>query len=336
MKPTYFTKVIRRIFCLAAATMALQAHVSSAIAEWKPTKPIEIVVPSGAGGGFDRAARAIQRILQTENLVPTPVVVVNKGGAGGALAYQYLRNHPGDGHYLAISVPNLITSYLLGQSSVKPADLTPIATLYGESAVFVVKNDSPLKSAADLLQQLRKTPTSLTIGVAPSLGSANHLALVVPLKAGGVDIKKLKTVVFKSSGESMTAVAGKHVDVVVVAGSNAIPLAKAGDVRVIATSGAERTGAPFEAVPTWKELGVNGAFSNWRGVVAPQGLPEEQTKFWNSTFEKLANSEKWKAEVAIDLWDLDYKDNKASATFLAVELEQLRTTLAELGLIKSQ
>lgn len=114
---------------------------------WRPERPIEIVVPAGAGGSIDGTARLVQRILQNNRIVDTPVLAVNKAGGGGAIALNYLDQRSGDGHYLLTSTMSLMTNHILGRSKVTYTDYTPLATLFSEYMTFVVRPDSPLKTA---------------------------------------------------------------------------------------------------------------------------------------------------------------------------------------------
>jgi putative tricarboxylic transport membrane protein len=260
---------------LKLAVVALVAGLfepTVAWADWKPDRTVEIVVPSAAGGGFDRTGRTIQRLLQAGKLIPTPSIVVNKPGGGGAVAWTYLNQNEGTGSHLAVTVPSLITSGLTELNSIQHTDVTPIVQLFGDTAAFIVKTTSPLQSGRDLVAALKQKPAGLSIGVAPALGSGNHLALALSMKAAEVDIRSLKTVVFNASSETVTAVAGGHVDVGVVAPNNALAMLKSGRIRVLAVSAPNRLTGAFSAAPTWREQGIDAVFSNWRGIAGPKGM----------------------------------------------------------------
>lgn len=83
---------------------------------WQPTKPVEIVVPSAPGGSNDKTARTVERILNEKRLVPTSITIVNKPGGGNALTMNYLVQHAGDGHYLMIGTPTILTNHIIGRS----------------------------------------------------------------------------------------------------------------------------------------------------------------------------------------------------------------------------
>jgi len=129
----------------SAATLAVLLHSSLAqTADWKPEKAVEIVVPAAPGGGTDTAARTIQRILTNQRLVEFPTEVVNKGGGGGSLGYTYVAQHRGNPHYLGVTYPSLLTNHIVGSSSLKHTDLTPLAQLRNAYIGFGVRADSQL------------------------------------------------------------------------------------------------------------------------------------------------------------------------------------------------
>ena len=134
----------RVVIATVVATLA-SASVLAAVAEWKPEKPIEIIVGTGVGGGQDKSARTVQRILQEKKLVEQPVTVVNKPGGGGAVGYTYLNQHAGQGHILYVGNPTLLTNHIAGRSPVNYTHVTPLAILLSESVAVTVKavHDAP-------------------------------------------------------------------------------------------------------------------------------------------------------------------------------------------------
>src|SRR5262249_11202069 len=146
---------------------------------WKPERTVEIVVPAAAGGSIDGTARLIQRVLQTNRFVDVPVLAVNKAGGGGQIGTNYLDQHPGDGPYLLPSTMGIMTNHVLGRSATTWSDYTPLATLFSEYMTLVVKPDSPLKSARDIQERLKKDPQSLSIAIGVAVGATNHLTVAL-------------------------------------------------------------------------------------------------------------------------------------------------------------
>src|SRR5688500_14727209 len=150
-------------FTLLCACGAPAAYAAQAAGGWKPTKPVELIAMNAPGGGSDRILRIMINVIQAQKQVPAAVNVVNKPGCGGAVAYSYLNNHPGDGHYLLIANKSLLTNHLIGAGP-SYTEFTPIVNLFNEYISVTVKPDSPLRSGRDLVERLKKDPGALSFG----------------------------------------------------------------------------------------------------------------------------------------------------------------------------
>ena len=300
---------------------------------WRPDRPVEIIAASGAGGNTDKLARTIQRILQEEKLVSTPLNVVNKTGGNQTLARVYLNQHPGDGHYLELSNPTLIANHVMGLTQQHYGDFTPVALLLDEYSVFSVRADSPFRSGAELMQHLARQPDSLSVGLT-TRGGANHVALALAARAAGVDLKRMKIVSFKSNGESMTALLGGHIDLVASSASPALPHFQEGRTRIIATSAARRMTGVLAPVPTWTEQRVAAVNSNWRTFVGPKELQPAQIAYWEDLSARLSKSDAWKKELAANFWEEHLLTGNALRDFLAAEYKEHKEILGEIGLTR--
>lgn len=322
------------IFAFGFTLAITPAPVEAQSALWQPDKNVELIVGTTPGGGFDRTARSIQRIWQDRKIVDVVVSVVNKPGGGNAVAWTYLNQHAKDGHYLSISSPNLLTNHITGKSSLSHADVTPIAHLFDEYISFVVNVDSPLGTGKDVVARLKKDPGSLSLALATALGNANHIAIGMVAKAAGIDVKKLKVVVFNSASEAIVALLGGHVDVVATPPSNAAPQMKAGKVRIIAVCSPQRLGVPLSSVPTWKEQGIDAVFANGRGVIGPKGLAPALVAYWEKAFAKLNATNEWKEFVDGTVGTRNYMNSGESRVYLEAQYRDLKSLLSDLGLAK--
>jgi len=319
---------------LTGACILLVATVALAQTAWKPERNVEIISGTAAGGAVDRANRAVQRIWQEKKIVEVNTIVMNKPGGGNTIAWNYINQHAGDGHYVSIAPFTLLTNKLVGTSPLTWNDFTPISMLFNEYMTVAVRADSPVKSGADLIERLKKDPASLSIAVASTLGNHIHIGIAKAMKAGGVDIRKMKVIAFKSSGESMTNLLGGHIDVVSSSTPNVVAQLQAGKIRVIAISSAQRMSGVFAAVPTWKEQGIDGVFSASQGAIGPKGMNAAQIAFWEGAFQKLSQSEEWKKELAASYWDANFLSATETAKFYETQAAELRTILTDIGLIK--
>lgn len=306
----------------------------SASPGWKPERNVEIIVPSAAGGGADRTGRVIQKVLQDKRMLDVSSSVMNKPGGGGAVGWAYLNQHPGDGHYLALSSPTLLTNRITGSNPLSYTDLTPIVQLFSEYLAVAVKTESSIKGAKELLERLMAEPGSLTIAIGTAPGGANHIGVALAAKGAGVDIRKLKIVVFKTGSESLTALLGGHVDVVASSPANIRKLYEAKQIRVLAVAAPKRLRGAFADVPTWSEHGIDAVFANWRCLMGPRGMNQAQVTYWEDVFSKLVKTDDWKKDLETNHWDGNFLNSEASKKFIEAQNEVASRTLVELGLAK--
>lgn len=321
------------IGCIAAAA-AFPASSALAAAGWSPDKNVEIVVTTGPAGAQDRTARTMQSIIQQRQMIGVPVTVVNKPGGGGALGLAYLNQHPRDGNYLLTTSPTLLANHIVGMSSLTYTDVTPIAQLFSEYVGFAVRAESPIRNARDLVERIRKDPSAFSASISTSAGNHNHIAIGLVMKAAGIDLKRLKVVVFKASGESVTAVLGGHVDFLASTASNLLPFANDGKMRVIAMASPSRLAGPMAGVPTWRELGIGAIGNNWRGVAGPKGMTPAQVAYWEGVLSQLVATEEWKKDIDKNLWVGNYMRSSEAGAEYKRQYDELKEVLTEIGLAK--
>jgi putative tricarboxylic transport membrane protein len=319
---------------IATGTGPNTAH--AAAAAWKPEKNVEIVINTAPGSGQDTTGRMIQRILNERRIVEAPIVVVNRPGGGGAIAYNYLNQHQRDGHYSAIISRSLLTNHIMGRTQVTHTHITPLAVLFEEYIAVAVKADSPITSGRQVLERMSKDPNAYSIGVATSIGNSNHQGVASALKHAGVDLRKTRTVVFQSGGNAITALLGGHVDI--VPGSVGLMLGplQAGTIRVIAVAAPQRLGGKLSVIPTWREQGADAIVSNWRGIGGPGGMTAEQIAYWDNALRALTRTDEWKKELERNNWDDGYKSSAETRKYLESDYADLRVFLTELELAKSK
>ncbi len=324
---------MQRLLAAWAAACTIAATINGAwAADWKPERAVEIVAMSGPGGANDIIARALQRIMQQKKLVEAPLTVVSKVGAGGVLAWGYLNQHAGDGSYISVSPINLLVEHILGASAITYTDVTPIAQLFNEYVAFVVNAGSPLRSGRDILVKLKSEPASVTFAVAASLGGSNHIATMVALKSAGIDVKKLKFVVFNSGIQSLTSVMGGHVDVAAVPVSGVAPQLAAGKLRVIAVSAPKRLAGALAGVPTWSEQGAPSTFSSSRGVIGPKGMSAAQIAYWENVLARVVESDEWKTDIENNYWESKFLTAADTRRMLKTQYDEYKSVLIDVGL----
>lgn len=308
--------------------MCAPAHAQ----DWKPARNIEIIVASGAGGAADREARELQRHMQIWPGM-LPITVNNRPGGGGAIAWSSLNQHQGDAHWVATMNVALLTNHIIGSSTLRYQDLTPLAILMRETVAVWTRAESPIKSAKDLLARLKASPSSVSFGLSPALGNQNHIVLGMLAKAAGIDPKALKIVVY-AGGPGVTAALGGHIDAWVGTLGGAIPLANSGKVNIMGISAERRMPGKAAALPTFREQGIDAVYAAYRGIIGPGGLSAAQRAYWDAALSKVVQSEGWKKAQEEHAWSADYKNSAATRKFLDAEYDLLRKTLVELGVTK--
>ncbi|MGH8665336.1 MAG: tripartite tricarboxylate transporter substrate binding protein, partial [Burkholderiales bacterium] len=316
-------------FLLIAAPLLASAQPKS----WVPTHPVELVVGVSPGGGIDRTARTVQRIVQDKRLIDVPLNVINKPGGGGTIAQTYLNQHAGDAHYVVITATSLLTNHIIGRTPIGHHHFTPVAMLYDEYLGVAVNADSPIKTGRELLNALNK-PEALPIGIAASAGNTNHIGAALLAKAAGVEAKRLKVVVFGSGGESMTALMGGHVALVVTPSANLIGPMQNGRIRILGVAAPERIPGPLASVPTWTEQGVDAVVANWRPVIGAKGWSPAQIAYWEEIYSRLVASDEWKAEIARTGGVPHFMRSRELGAFFEAEETRFRSILTDLGLAK--
>lgn len=325
----------RRLFVVFFALfLALPPCVASAASAWKPDQRVEIVVGVSAGAGSDTTAREILRLLTEKKLIDANASVVNKPGGGGAIALTYLNQQAGNGHYVMVTSPTMLTNHITGRTSLNYTDVTPLAQAGSEFVVFSVRAESPIRTAGDLVDRLKADPGSLSFAVGNSTGSHNHIATAQVTKALGGDPKRLKVVAFGGSAEGVTALLGGHIDVTASPPSVMLPHVKAGRARFLAVASDKRLSGELASVPTWKELGINAVASNWRSIIGPRGMSDEQVRYWDNVFARMVALPEWKQGLEAKLVEYTYFNSRDTRTLMEREYAALTATLADLGLAK--
>jgi putative tricarboxylic transport membrane protein len=320
--------------CAAVTAALLAVAVAGHAQQWRPDKNVDIVVGAAAGGGNDTTARTMQKILQDQNLVLVPLNVVNKPGGGGAIALTYMNQVAAKSNVIAVSSNTFLTNHITNKSTIGLGDVTPLAILINEYMAFSVNASSPIKTAQQLVGQLKKDPSAIVLGISTALGNINHVSFALVAQAAGVDPKKVRTVVFNSSGASVTALMGGHVHLIVGPTSIASKYLESGQLRTLAVTSAQRRPSTLATVPTWKELGLDVVVDNWRGVLGPKAMPPQQVAYWDNAFGRFFNAPEWKSDVEANQWDNAALLSKESSRYLQAQYNDLKRALIELELIR--
>lgn len=301
---------------------------------WTPQRNVELIVPAPAGGSLDTTGRTVHRLWEQLKLVPVTSTVANRAGGAHAVAYNFLNQRAGDPHYLSITSATILTNHINGRLQLTYTDFTTLAVMLTEHIAFAVRADSPIKSGKDLIEAFKKNSGSISVALGSAAGGTHHIATGLPLQSAGVDMSKVKLVSFNSSGESVTAVLGGHVDIAVAGTVNIAAQVEAGKLRALSTTSPRRLGGVYAHTPTWSEIGYQGVFENWRGVIGARGMTAEQTTYWEDVLRRVVQSDEFKQNAERNQWDSSFKGSAEMHKFLDAQYGELKRVMTFLGLAK--
>jgi putative tricarboxylic transport membrane protein len=302
-----------------------------------PEKPIIIVAPSGAGGGWDMTARSIAKVFTATKIVDQTITVENKPGGGGAVFMaEYATKQKNNPYELFVSSPPILINHdkKEGNSPYGYEDATPLAQLTRDYGAIAVKADSKYKDLKSLLDAIKADPKKITFAGGSAPGSMDHLVSVLPAFKYGVDPKAIKYVSYDGGGEAVAALLGGNADVLGTDASSLAEYLKAGKIRVLAVLSNERLSGIYKDVPTLKEQGIDAEFNIWRGIFGPKNMPEDVLKYWNEKLKALSDNDTWKKELQTNQWESDYKNADDFKVFLADQDKQVKDLLSALGMAK--
>ena len=296
---------------------------------YKPTRPIEVVVHTGPGGGSDLLARAVAVMMEKEKLLPVRMQVVNKTGGNGTVAAAYLAEKKGDPHTLGFFTGVWLTTPLTSaEAQISLRDLTPVARLVLEPALIVVKADAPYKSLADFVAAAKQNPGQLK----QSGGSVTSRDNVVRQQLQKATGARWAFISFPGGGERIAALLGGHVNMMVIEPAEAGEHVRAGNVRVLAQV-SERRLSGFPSAPTLKEAGFDVApVPQVRGVVAPPGIPKENVAYWEEAFRKLTRTASWRKFLDDNQFDDGYQNAAELTKFYDEFTDRMRGILQDAGI----
>jgi tripartite-type tricarboxylate transporter receptor subunit TctC len=279
---------MRKSFSVTLGLLLLVSAVAAAnvCAADFPTKPIELIVPYGAGGGTDVNARTM--VARAASYLNQPIMVVNKTGAGTALASRYVLDGRNDGYTLyLISAGSMMVAPALLKTEYSWKNFVGIAqTSMGNDGLYV-NASSPYNTTAKLIDYAKKNPGKVKYATAGA-GSTPHLSGEGFAAAAGIQIKHIPT---KSDAEAATALLGGHVEMATGSLAAFQPQVDAGKLIALGQFPQQRDKA-FPQIPTLKEQGVNTFLDVWRWIVVPKGVPPERIKILAEAFKKLVTQDK--------------------------------------------
>lgn len=276
----------RTLAAMAAATL-LGLCAGAAVAQTYPDRPIRMIVPYATGGGTDTVTRIVMKKLSEQ--LGQPIVVENKPGAGGALAYTEVTRAKPDGYTLTVgSAQVALMALIYDKLAFDPAtDIVSVAPMANVPVALVANSGAPYKSMAEMLAYARKNPANPLSYGTPGVSTPNHLSGVLLSSMAGI---KLEHVPYKGTMPAIQDVMGGTLPLAIVGLSTAMTQLPTGRVRILGVGGAKRSPLAPD-VPTIAEGGVPGyEASYWYDVSVAKGTPEAILNRLNAEIGKAVNS----------------------------------------------
>jgi tripartite-type tricarboxylate transporter receptor subunit TctC len=243
----------------------------SAWADNYPSKPINFIVPYGAGGGADARSRQIAQKMSV--ILKQPIIVDNKPGAGGNIGTEYIARANPDGYTIGMGnfAPMAVNKTLFGNLRYDPeADLTPIVLVEKGPLVLVVNPNSPYKTVQDIVAAAKAKPGSLTFS-SGGIGGSHQLSAELFQQNAGIEMIHVP---YKSGSAGLTDLMAGNVTMMFDQMYSAMPSIKADKLRPIAITSKKRSPL-LPDVPSFAEVGYpKVVVLNWQGLIAPKGTPK--------------------------------------------------------------
>ena len=271
---TCFSVLWKRKYCLGLMLAACLGS-GSAISQTKdaseayPSRPIRLIVGFPPGGSTDLIARSLGNVMSAR--LGQQVVVDNRAGGGGGIAYETTSRAAADGHTIALAISGLVTGPIINPKlafdSVK--DFTPIALVATSPYSVIVHPSVPAKSIQEFRKYAASVPRQLNYG-SSGHGGGSHLAIELFKILTGLDIVHVP---YKGTGPAITDLIANRIQMMFAGAISSLPHVKANRVRVLAVTGSARS-AVLPDVPTLTETILPGFdAAEWFGMVGPAKMP---------------------------------------------------------------
>ena len=292
-----FSPVLGRLALAGAAALGL--GMPSAIAAWAPTRTIEFIVPAGTGGGADQMARMLQGVIQKHNLMPQPLVVINKSGGAGAEGFLDVKGSNRNPHKIIITLSNLFTTPLATGVPFKWEEMTPVAMLALDEFVLWVNAKAPYQTAKDFVEAAKAGgPNSLKMGGTGSKQEDQIITAAIEQATG----TKLTYIPYKGGGDVAAQLVGGHITASVNNPIEAVSQWRAGELRPLCVFDTQRIPLKekvtetmgWSDIPTCKEQGLDIDYLMLRGIFMGPNVTPEQVSFYVEVFKKVRETPEWK------------------------------------------
>lgn len=319
-----FSKICKNV-ALASCLVAGMAVTSVA----SSVEKIHFLIPGGAGGGWDGTARGVGEALKKSNLVgETSFENMSGGGGGKAIAYMIETASKQDNTLMVNSTPIVIRS-LQGVFPQSFRDLSLVSSVVADYGVLVVAKDSKFQTWADLKAEFDKNPRSVKIAGGSSRGSMDHLVAAQIFKAAGGNPTNVRYVPYDAGGKALAGLLTGEVDVLSTGLGEVLEKHKNGELRIIGVTSEEAV----SGIPSFKEMGVDAYFANWRGFFGAPNLSQDKVDEFAKVIEDMYKTKEWEEVRNRNGWADLYKPTTEFKTFLENQEKVISSLMKEMGFL---
>lgn len=315
-----------QVVCSAVAMLGALPVLAQAY----PARPIEVTVHTSAGSGGDVVSRFVAELARRDKLLPQPLLVNNRVGGSGVVAFTFFKGKRGDPYHMLSVTSTLLAIAYRPDTNIGLENYAPIALMAVDPQTIMVPADSPYRTFRDLAEAARKDPGTLVVATTSVQGTGRMVAWLIEKHVPGA---KFRYVFFKGGADAVTSTAGGHTTFTTENLSEGLGFVEGKKLRVLAVS-ADRRLPQAPDVPTLQELGYPITAGTIRGFTFAAGVPKEAVATMEAALEQVHRSAPWKEFVARNIFQDVFLGSAEFTKFLAVRLEEYRGFFDDVGLGK--
>jgi tripartite-type tricarboxylate transporter receptor subunit TctC len=317
----------------AALTAVLLATAGLAAAQAPfPSKPITMVVPFPPGGLADIVGRPVAEAMSRD--LGQPVVIENRGGAGGGIGMGVVAKAPPDGYTLVMALASYSVlpeaDAIIGRSQMYSyQSLRPIARFTADPTVLAVRADAPWKTVKDFVDDAKKRPGAINYGSSGNYGTM-HVPMEILAQNAGI---KMTHIPFTGAGPAVVALLGGQIDAVSSGPATVLQQVKAGKLRVLAHWGNGKLEA-FPDVPSLKDAGYNAEYAQWSGLFVPSATPEPVVQRLRAAARAAGNDPKVKEVIGNAGSPVMFQDTPDFEKYVQSDVRRMGDVVRKIGKVE--
>lgn len=295
---------------------------------------VHFLIPAGPGGGWDGTARGLGEAMIKSGLVANVSFENLSGGGGGRAIAKLIETASRQQNTLLINSTPMVVRSLQKIFPQSFRDLVPIASIIADYSCFVVRADSPFTNWQEVVDQFFQNPRSVKIAGGSVRGSTDHFIVARAIQLAGGDPRKVVYVPYDGGGKALAGILTGETQVLSTGLSEAINMARAGEVRILAVTAGHRLPDTPE-LPTLKEMGIDLEFANWRGFFAAPGLAPGQYRKMMITVAAVVASDAFEVVRARNGWSRLHLEGQEFYQYLEAQEHEIGNLMRELGFLKN-